>query len=47
MAVKLDPWYTDQVCFLGDAAHAIYPFYGAGLNTGLEDLAALMNFIEG
>ncbi len=46
MAVKLDPWHVGKVCFLGDAAHAIFPFYGAGLNTGLEDISVLLDLLE-
>ncbi len=33
-----NPWhYKDNVCLLGDAAHAIVPFYGQGMNSGFED----------
>ena len=40
--VHLSPWiYEDRVCLLGDAAHAIVPFFGQGLNCGLEDCAVL------
>lgn len=38
-------WHHDGVLLLGDAAHAIVPFHGQGLNCGLEDcrvLAALL-----
>lgn len=42
----LDRWHLDQrAVLLGDAAHAIVPFHGQGMNCGLEDaveLAALM-----
>jgi len=32
------PWhYKDHVLLLGDAAHAIVPFYGQGMNAGFED----------
>lgn len=41
------PWkYKNQSCLIGDAAHAIVPFYGQGMNAGFEDcsvLSGLMN----
>ena len=35
-------WREGQAVLIGDAAHAIVPFMGQGLNTGLEDAVALM-----
>lgn len=36
--VRCNPWnYEDKVLLLGDAAHAIVPFYGQGMNCGFED----------
>jgi kynurenine 3-monooxygenase len=36
--VRCTPWnYQDKVLLLGDAAHAIVPFYGQGMNCGFED----------
>ncbi len=36
--IRCAPWhYKDKVCFMGDAAHAIVPFYGQGMNAGFED----------
>ena len=36
--VRCNPWnYQDDVVLLGDAAHAIVPFYGQGMNCGFED----------
>lgn len=32
------PWhYKDDILLMGDAAHAIVPFYGQGMNAGFED----------
>ena len=33
--------YKDRVIILGDAAHSMVPFYGQGLNCGLEDVRVL------
>lgn len=36
------PWHVDgRVLLIGDAAHAIVPFHGQGLNCGLEDCRLL------
>jgi len=36
--VRCSPWNaSDQVLLLGDAAHAILPFFGQGMNCGFED----------
>jgi kynurenine 3-monooxygenase len=34
-------WHTQRVLMLGDAAHAIVPFHGQGLNCGFEDCVLL------
>ncbi|MDA8793175.1 FAD-dependent monooxygenase [Bacteriovoracaceae bacterium] len=40
--LKSAPWhYKDEVCLVGDAAHAITPFFGQGMNLGFEDCALL------
>jgi kynurenine 3-monooxygenase len=42
VTVKCFPWhYRDKVCLIGDAAHAIVPFYGQGMNCGFEDCTVL------
>lgn len=36
------PWhYKDQAILLGDAAHAVVPFFGQGMNCGFEDVYEL------
>ena len=37
--VKCSPWsYKNKTILLGDAAHAIVPFYGQGMNASFEDV---------
>ena len=38
ISVKCFPYYLDsRTLILGDAAHAVVPFYGQGMNAGMED----------
>lgn len=38
VTVKCEPWnYSDKIILMGDASHAIVPFYGQGMNSGFED----------
>ena len=40
--VRAAPWYhRDQVVLVGDAAHAVVPFHGQGMNCCFEDCLAL------
>ena len=40
--VQVYPWsFNRKVGLIGDAAHAIVPFYGQGMNCGFEDCAEL------
>jgi kynurenine 3-monooxygenase len=41
VTVRCDPWVRGRVALLGDAAHAIVPFYGQGANASFEDCEAL------
>lgn len=44
---KCEPWnYEDKILLLGDAAHAIVPFYGQGMNCGFEDCTVLDQIID-
>lgn len=41
------PWvYKGKIALIGDAAHAITPFYGQGMNAGFEDCRILNKIIE-
>ena len=45
--VQVFPWsFNHKVGLIGDAAHAIVPFYGQGMNCGFEDCAELNRLIE-
>lgn len=39
--VKCSPWFYKNNLLLGDAAHAIVPFYGQGMNASFEDVVVL------
>ncbi|KAK3313078.1 hypothetical protein B0H66DRAFT_569497 [Apodospora peruviana] len=38
--------YSSSVVILGDAAHAMVPFYGQGMNAGLEDVRILFGILD-
>lgn len=47
-SVYCGPWYVDDWAFLiGDAAHAIVPFYGQGMNCCFEDCLVLDGLLAG
>ncbi|MEO7923858.1 MAG: NAD(P)/FAD-dependent oxidoreductase [Chitinophagaceae bacterium] len=47
VTVKCYPWIReDQFALIGDAAHAIVPFFGQGMNCGFEDCRVLDELIE-
>jgi len=42
----LDRWHLDgRALLIGDAAHAIVPFHGQGMNCGFEDTVVLANLL--
>jgi kynurenine 3-monooxygenase len=47
VTMKCFPWtFSDKVALIGDACHAIVPFYGHGMNAGFEDITILNEMIE-
>ena len=38
--------YNNQYCLIGDAAHAIVPFFGQGMNASFEDCEFLMQCLD-
>jgi kynurenine 3-monooxygenase len=47
IAQQANPYhYKDRAIIIGDAAHAMTPFYGQGLNCGLEDVRVLVNTVK-
>ena len=47
VTVKCKPWqWQNRILLIGDAAHAIVPFYGQGMNAGFEDCTILDAFYE-
>ena len=47
VTVRCAPWfYRDKTCLVGDAAHAVVPFYGQGMNAAFEDCVVLDECLE-
>lgn len=47
ITVKCFPWVReDKFVLVGDAAHAIVPFFGQGMNCGFEDCSVLNGLID-
>lgn len=44
--IRCNPWVRGKMALLGDAAHAVVPFYGQGMNCAFEDVAVLDELIE-
>jgi kynurenine 3-monooxygenase len=42
VTIRCAPWsYKGRIALLGDAAHAVVPFYGQGMNAAFEDCVVL------
>ena len=47
VTMKCFPWaYEDKIALIGDAYHAIVPFYGQGMNAGFEDITVLNEMMQ-
>lgn len=47
VTMKCFPWtYSDKIALIGDACHAIVPFYGQGMNAGFEDITVLHDLMH-
>jgi kynurenine 3-monooxygenase len=47
VTIRCSPWsFEGKGLLLGDAAHAIVPFFGQGINCGFEDCTVLMKLLD-
>ncbi len=47
VTIRCNPWHHDgKALLLGDASHAIVPFYGQGMNAGFEDCSLLDALVD-
>jgi kynurenine 3-monooxygenase len=47
VTIKCSPWHVEgTVLLLGDAAHAIVPFFGQGINCGFEDCTVFLELLD-
>lgn len=47
VTIKCSPWHVEgSSLLLGDAAHAIVPFFGQGINCGFEDCTCLAELLD-
>ncbi|NNC95616.1 MAG: FAD-dependent monooxygenase [Chitinophagales bacterium] len=46
VTVRCSPWIHNNIALIGDASHAIVPFYGQGMNSGFEDCRVLNELID-
>jgi len=47
VTIKCSPWHVEgKSLLLGDAAHAIVPFFGQGINCGFEDCTCLAALLD-
>ena len=45
VTVKCSPWNSGNSVLMGDAAHAIVPFFAQGMNSGFEDCVVLNSLV--
>jgi len=47
ISIKCKPYhYKDRAVIIGDAAHAMVPFYGQGMNCGFQDVEVLHRILD-
>lgn len=47
ISLKCKPYHYGSSCVIvGDAAHAMVPFYGQGMNAGMEDVRILFSILD-
>lgn len=46
VTVRCYPWIKNNTLLIGDAAHAIVPFFGQGMNAGFEDCRILNDLLN-
>ena len=46
VTIRCRPWVVGNTVLIGDAAHAVVPFYGQGMNAGFEDVRILCECLE-
>lgn len=46
VTVKCYPWVKNNILLIGDASHAVLPFYGQGMNSGFEDCRILNDLMD-
>ena len=46
VTMKCYPWVRSKTLLIGDAAHAVVPFYGQGMNSGFEDCKILNQLLN-
>ncbi len=44
--IYADNWYYKNFYLIGDAAHAVVPFFGQGMNASFEDCTVLMDYVD-
>lgn len=44
--IYCENWHLENLCLIGDAAHAIVPFFGQGMNASFEDCQILIDCIQ-
>lgn len=47
VTIRCSPWHVnDKALLLGDAAHAIVPFFGQGMNCAFEDCSCFLELLD-